>query len=58
MNQLVTEKAKDRRIKKQLKLIKTSSNKHLDNMPVLDVQKNIIYGVINGGEIWPLWYDE
>lgn len=49
MNQLVTEKAKDRRIKKQLKLIKTSSNKHLDNMPVLDVQKNIIYGVINGG---------
>lgn len=49
MCQLVTEKAKDRRIKKQLKLIKTASNKHLGNRPVVDVQKNIIYGVINGG---------
>lgn len=49
MSQLVTEKAKDKRIKKQLKLIKTASNKHLDNRPVVNIQKNIIYGVINGG---------
>lgn len=49
MSQLVTEKAKDRSIKKQLKLIKTASNKHLENRPVVDVPKNIIYGVINGG---------
>lgn len=49
INGLVTEIAKDKRIKKQLKLIKTASNKHLANKPVVDVQKNIIYGVINGG---------
>lgn len=49
MSQLVTEKAKDRNIKKQLKLIKTASNKHLENRPVVNVKKNIIYGVINGG---------
>ena len=49
MNGLVTDIAKGTRIKKQLKLIKTASNKHLDNRPVVDVQKNIIYGVINGG---------
>ena len=49
MNGLVTDIAKDRRIKKQLKLIKTASNKHLANRPVVNVQKNIIYGVINGG---------
>lgn len=49
MNDLVTDIAKDRRIKKQLKLIKTASNKHLANRPVVNVQKNIIYGVINGG---------
>ena len=49
MSQLVTEKAKDRSIKKQLKLIKTASNKHLENRPVVDVHNNIIYGVINGG---------
>ena len=49
MSQLVTEKAKDRSIKKQLKLIKTASNKHLENRPVVDIPKNIIYGVINGG---------
>lgn len=49
MSQLVTEMAKDRNIKKQLKLIKTSSNKHLKYKPTVDVQKNIIYGVINGG---------
>lgn len=49
MSQLVTEKAKDRSIQKQLKLIKTSSNKHLANKPTVDVQRNIIYGVINGG---------
>lgn len=49
MNGLVTNIAKDIRIKKQLKLIKTASNKHLANRPVVNVQKNIIYGVINGG---------
>lgn len=49
MNQLVTDKAKDNRIKKQLKLIKTVSNKHLANKPVVNVNENIIYGVINGG---------
>lgn len=49
VNGLVTNIAKDKRIKKQLKLIKTTSNKHLANRPVVDVQKNIIYGVINGG---------
>ena len=49
MNGLVTDIAKGSRIKKQLKLIKSASNKHLDNRPVVDVQKNIIYGVINGG---------
>ena len=40
MNGLVTDIAKGTRIKKQLKLIKTASNKHLDNRPVVDVQKN------------------
>ena len=49
MKQLATDNAKDKSIKKQLKLIKTSSNKHLENRPVVNVQKNIIYGVINGG---------
>ena len=49
MGQLVTDKAKDRSIKKQLKLIKTAANKHFENRPVVNVQKNIIYGVINGG---------
>ena len=49
MNGLVTDIAKGNRIKKQLKLIKTASNKHLENRPVVDVKKNIIYGVINGG---------
>lgn len=49
LNELVTENAKDKRIKKQLKLIKTASNKHLKNKPEVDVKKNIIYGVINGG---------
>lgn len=49
MNGLVTDIAKDKKIKKQLKLIKTASNKHLANRPAVDVQKNIIYGVINGG---------
>lgn len=49
MNGLVTDKAKKNSIRKQLKLIKTTSNKHLEYKPVVDVQKNIIYGVINGG---------
>ncbi len=49
MNGLVTDKAKSDSIKKQLKLIKTASNKHLDKAPDVDVQKNIIYGVLNGG---------
>ncbi len=49
MNELVTEKAKDRHHKKQLKLIKTASNKFLCYKPQVDVENNIIYGVINGG---------
>lgn len=49
MSQLVTENAYDKTIKKQLKLIKTVSNKHLEKKPIVDVKKNIIYGVINGG---------
>lgn len=49
MNGLVTDMAKNNSIKKQLKLIKTTSNKHLECKPVVNVQKNIIYGVINGG---------
>lgn len=49
MSQLVTKKAKDKSIKKQLKLIKTASNKYLEYKPVVNVKKNIIYGVINGG---------
>lgn len=49
MSQLITDKAKDKNIKKQLKLITTANNRHLANRPVVDVQRNIIRGVINGG---------
>lgn len=49
MNKLVTDTAKSNRIKKQLKLIKTIANIHLEQKPKVNVQKNIIYGVINGG---------
>lgn len=49
MGGLASDKAKDNSIKKQIKLIKTSSNIHLSNRPVADVKSNIIYGVINGG---------
>lgn len=49
MNMLVTDKAKSNAIKKQLKLIKTSANIHLDQRPQVDINNNIIYGVINGG---------
>lgn len=49
MNKLVTDTAKSNKIKKQLKLIKTIANIHLKQKPKVDVHKNIIYGVINGG---------
>ena len=49
MNMLVTDKAKSNAIKKQLKLIKTSANIHLGQRPQVDINNNIIYGVINGG---------
>ena len=49
MNRLVTDTAKSSKLKKQLKLIKTSANIHLDKKPQIDIDKNIIYGVINGG---------
>lgn len=49
MNKLVTNIAKSSRIKKQLKLIKTNANLHLEHSPRVDVRKNLIYGVINGG---------
>lgn len=49
MNKLVTDTAKSSKIKKQLKFIKTNANIHLEQKPKVDVNKNIIYGVINGG---------
>ena len=49
MNKLVTDTAKSSSIKKQLKLIKTNANIHLEHSPRVDVRNNLIYGVINGG---------
>ena len=49
MNNLATKKAKVNQLKKQLKLIKNSANKYLVHQPNIDVSKNLIYGVINGG---------
>lgn len=49
MNSLVTEIAKVNSLKKQLKLIKNSANKYLVHKPKVDVRRNIICGVINGG---------
>jgi hypothetical protein len=49
MNKLVTNTAKCSKLKKQLKLIKTSANIHLDKKPQIDIDNNLIYGVINGG---------
>lgn len=49
MNRLVTDTAKSSKLKKQLKLIKTSANIHLDKKPQIDIDNNLIYGVINGG---------
>ena len=49
MNKLVTDTAKSSKLKKQLKLIKTTANIHLDKKPLVDVDNNLIYGVINGG---------
>ncbi len=49
MNNLITNTAKSSRIKKQLKFIKTNANIYLEQKPKVDVKKNIIYGVINGG---------
>ena len=49
INSLVTDKAKVNSLKKQLKLIKNNANKYLVHSPKVDVAKNIVYGVINGG---------
>lgn len=49
MNRLVTDTAKSGKLKKQLKLIKTTANIHLDKKPLVDINNNLIYGVINGG---------
>ena len=49
MNRLVTDTAMSSKLKKQLKLIKTSANIHLDKEPQIDIDNNLIYGVINGG---------
>ena len=49
ISKLTSNIAKDDRIKKQLKLIKTSANIYLEYKPQVDVDRNIIYGVINGG---------
>ena len=49
ISKLTSHIAKDDKIKKQLKLIKTSANIHLEHKPQVDVNRNIIYGVINGG---------
>lgn len=49
ISKLTSRIAKDDKIKKQLKLIKTSANIHLKHQPQVDVRNNIIYGVINGG---------
>lgn len=49
MNTLSSEVAKNKRIKKQLKVIKNQANKYLKHIPKVDVQNNTIYGVINGG---------
>ena len=49
MKSLVTDKAKVNSLKKQLKLIKNNANKYLVHSPKVDVAKNIVYGVINGG---------
>lgn len=49
MNNLATERAKVNSLKKQLKLIKNNANKYLSHRPKVDVGRNLIYGVINGG---------
>lgn len=49
MNSLATEKAMDRSIKKQIKLIKTKANKYLEYQPAVNTKEYLIHGVINGG---------
>lgn len=49
LNELASDKAKDYKIKKQLKLIKTNANKFLNNKPDYEEKSYMIYGVINGG---------
>ena len=49
MNMLVTDMAKSNSIKKQLKLIKTKANKYFKQKPQVDINNNLVYGVINGG---------
>lgn len=49
MNNLATEIAKVNSLKKQLKLIKNNANKYLAHKPQVDIRRNLIYGVINGG---------
>lgn len=49
MNGMATDKAIDRNIKKQIKLITTKANKYIDHRPVVDTSSYLIHGVINGG---------
>lgn len=49
MNNLSTDLAKVKRLKKQLKLIRNNANKYLNYRPRVNVNRNIIYGVINSG---------
>lgn len=49
MNNLATDLAKSSKVKKQLKFIRTSSNKYLSFKPTVDISSNIISGVISGG---------
>lgn len=46
---LATEKAKDNSIKKQLKLIRSKTNKYHAHIPKASVKDNVISGVISGG---------
>ena len=49
INSLSTDLAKVKRLKKQLKLIRNNANKYLNYKPVVNVNRNIICGVINAG---------
>lgn len=50
INNLTTSHAKDDKIKKQIKIVRTEDNKYLEYLPSYDSSKCIISGVINGGQ--------